>query len=639
MAIRILNLEDDASDAELVLRELRKTALDFTMRRVTGRQDFELVLRDAPPDLIISDHNLPQFDGRAALDIARRFLPDVPFILFTGSLNEEAAIGYMKAGAADYILKDRVARLGPAVIEALERARERMALRQNQELLRQLIDANPSLIFVKDADGRFLVVNRAAAELYGTTPDALVGKTDADLPHSPEEVARFRVADVEVVTSGRPILIPEQAVTSPVTSKTRWLQIMKVPLDLPANPSPRVLVVATDITERRQLEDQLRQAQKMEAVGQLAGGIAHDFNNLLTAIIGNAELLQHDLPAGSNSFNDLTEIRQAADRAAALTRQLLAFSRKQILQPRILDLNQLITGVERMLRRLLAENIETRLQLASNLGLVHADPGQIEQVLLNLVVNARDAMLDGGTLVIETAEVELDRTYAAGHVGVTPGRYVMLAVTDTGMGMDEETQAHLFEPFFTTKGPGKGTGLGLSTVHGIVQQSGGHIWVSSEVGRGTTFQVYLPVAEPGLGPAPEPVPESPPPGGTETILLVEDAHAVRALASRVLAAAGYSVLEAGDGAAAEVLAARHDGPIHLLLTDVVMPGLSGSHLAQRIAALRPAIRVLYMSGYTDDAIVHMDVLAKGIAFLEKPFAPEVLARRVREVLDAGGTPG
>jgi PAS domain S-box-containing protein len=636
MAIRILNLEDDASDAELVLRELRKTALDFTLRLAVGRQDFELVLRDAPPDIIISDHNVPQFDGRAALDMARRVLPDVPFILFTGSLNEEAAISYMKAGAADYILKDRVARLGPAVIEALERARERKALRQNEDLLRQLIDANPSLIFVKDAEGRFILVNRAAAELHGTTPDALVGKTDADLRHSAEEIARFRAEDLEVVTSGRPKLIPEQAVMSPVTGRARWVQVMKVPLDLPANPAPRVLVVATDITERRQLEEQLRQAQKMEAVGQLAGGIAHDFNNLLTAIIGNAELVQHDLPAGSTSFDDLTEIRQAADRAAALTRQLLAFSRKQVLQPRILDLNQLITGVERMLRRLLAENIETRLDLAANLGFVHADPGQIEQVLLNLVVNARDAMPDGGKLVIGTADVELDHAYAADHVGVTPGRHVMLAVTDNGAGMDEQTQAHLFEPFFTTKGPDKGTGLGLSTVHGIVQQSGGSVAVTSQVGRGTTFKVYLPVAEDGLGPAPEPSPETPLARGTETILLVEDARAVRALAGRVLAAAGYSVLEAGDGAAAEVLAARHDGPIHLLLTDVVMPGLSGSQLAQRIAALRPRIRVLYMSGYTDDAIVHMDVLAKGIPFLEKPFAPEALTRKVREVLDAPG---
>ena len=636
MAIRILNLEDDASDAELVLRELRKTALDFTLRLAVGRQDFELVLRDAPPDIIISDHNVPQFDGRAALDMARRVLPDVPFILFTGSLNEEAAISYMKAGAADYILKDRVARLGPAVIEALERARERKALRQNEDLLRQLIDANPSLIFVKDAEGRFILVNRAAAELHGTTPDALVGKTDADLRHSAEEIARFRAEDLEVVTSGRPKLIPEQAVMSPVTGRARWVQVMKVPLDLPANPAPRVLVVATDITERRQLEEQLRQAQKMEAVGQLAGGIAHDFNNLLTAIIGNAELVQHDLPADSTSFDDLTEIRQAADRAAALTRQLLAFSRKQVLQPRILDLNQLITGVERMLRRLLAENIETRLDLAANLGFVHADPGQIEQVLLNLVVNARDAMPDGGKLVIGTADVELDHAYAADHVGVTPGRHVMLAVTDNGAGMDEQTQAHLFEPFFTTKGPDKGTGLGLSTVHGIVQQSGGSVAVTSQVGRGTTFKVYLPVAEDGLGPAPEPSPETPLARGTETILLVEDARAVRALAGRVLAAAGYSVLEAGDGAAAEVLAARHDGPIHLLLTDVVMPGLSGSQLAQRIAALRPRIRVLYMSGYTDDAIVHMDVLAKGIPFLEKPFAPEALTRKVREVLDAPG---
>jgi PAS domain S-box-containing protein len=633
MAIRILNLEDDPFDAELVLRELRKTALDFTLRRVTGRGEFELVLRDAPPDLIISDHNVPQFDGRAALDLARVRAPDVPFILFTGSLNEEAAIGYMKAGATDYILKDRVARLGPAVIEALERARERRALRQHEELLRQLIDANPSMIYVKDADGRFVVVNRAAAEMHGATPDALVGKTDADLGHSADEVERFRAGDLDVMTSGRLKVIPEEPLTSPATGKTRWLQIIKVPLVLPADPAPRVLIVATDITERRQLEEQLRQAQKMEAVGQLAGGIAHDFNNLLTAIIGNADFLLQDLPAGAATREDVSEIRQAADRAASLTRQLLAFSRKQVLQPRVLDLNHLVTGVERMVRRLLAENIETHLRLASDLGLVHADPGQLEQVVLNLVVNARDAMPDGGKLIIETADVQLDQTYAADHVGVTPGPHIMLAVTDTGVGMDEQTQARLFEPFFTTKGPGKGTGLGLSTVHGIVQQSGGSIWVYSEPGRGTTFKIYLPRAEAGATP-PEQAPPGAPARGTETILLVEDAYAVRALASRALEAAGYTVLASEDGAQAEVLAARHDGPIHLLLTDVVMPGISGSQLAKRIAALRPDIRVLYMSGYTDDAIVHNGVLDAGTSYLEKPFAPEALARKVRDVLDA-----
>jgi nitrogen-specific signal transduction histidine kinase len=395
------------------------------------------------------------------------------------------------------------------------------------------------------------------------------------------------------------------------------------------------LVLAHDVTAQRHLEEQLRQSQKMEAVGQLAGGIAHDFNNLLTAILGSTQLLLHNMPPEDPRREDAEEIKLAGHRAAELTRQLLAFSRRQVLAPKVLDLNAVVANMERMLRRLLGEDIELVTSLDATAGAVNADPGQLEQVLLNLAVNARDAMPPpgGGRLSIETARFTLHEEHVERRHRLPPGDYACLVVGDTGVGMDEATQAHLFEPFFTTKEVGKGTGLGLATVYGIVKQSGGYIWVYSERGRGTTVKVYLPrvpgVAEaPPLAPAPSEVR-----GGHETVLLVEDAAPVRALARRSLEARGYRVLDASDGPAALELSARHGAPIDLLVTDVVMPGMSGRELAERLAPVRPRMKVLYTSGYTDDAMVRQGVLTAGVAFLQKPFVPDSLARKVREVLD------
>ena len=635
MPIRILNLEDDEVDSALVERELRKTGLDFELVRVAGREEFARHLRDATPDLVISDHSLPGVTGLDALELTRRACPGVPFILVTGSLDEESAVRYMKGGAADYVLKDRVIRLGPAVSEALERARERASLRRYQELLDHIINANPNLIFVRDAGGAYLLVNQALATAFGTTVDALVGKTDAELG-SPEELLTSFRTDHEVLESGRPALIAEQALTSATTGATRWYQTNKVPIRLAGDPSPKVLGVATDITERKRLEDQLRQAQKMEAVGQLAGGIAHDFNNVLTAVLGHAELLLTNRETPSRMRPDLDEIRRAAEHAAALTRQLLAFGRRQILQPRNLQLNELIREVERMLRRLLAENIEIELRLAARLGTIRADPNQLSQVLVNLAVNARDAMPNGGRLVIETVNLTFDQIFAHAHLGVTPGRYVGLIVTDTGVGMDEETRARLFEPFFTTKKQGQGTGLGLSTVYGIVRQSGGSIFVDTALERGTTFKVYLPridappeeqqarSAEGGVG-------------GDETILLAEDSVQVRALAAHVLRMAGYTVLEAPNGAEAERIAAEYPDTIHLLFTDLIMPGISGRELARRLQARRPELRVLFASGYTDDSILKEGDFARG-TFLQKPFSVRDLRAHVRRVLDRVAAP-
>ena len=388
-----------------------------------------------------------------------------------------------------------------------------------------------------------------------------------------------------------------------------------------------------DITERTQLQASFLQAQKMESVGRLAGGIAHDFNNLLTVMISTADLALGQLKEGDPLHADFQEVRRAAGRAAVLTRQLLAFSRKQVLQPAVLSLNAVVADMEKMLRPVIGEAIELVFAPAEDLGSVTVDPGQIEQVIMNLAVNARDAMPEGGKLTIETRNAELDDAYAAQHPSVRPGPHVMLAISDTGAGMDEATRAYIFEPFFTTKERGKGTGLGLSTAHGIVEQSGGSIRVDSEVGEGTTFTIYLPrVAEAARDD--RPARAVTPARGTETILVVEDEQALRKAIKRILESAGYTVLAAANGGEALLLLEHHEGPVYLMLTDLVMPGLSGRELAQRLARMRPDVKVLYMSGYSDDTVVPHGVLDEGTHFVGKPFTIEELTRKVREVLDS-----
>lgn len=388
-----------------------------------------------------------------------------------------------------------------------------------------------------------------------------------------------------------------------------------------------------EVSERKMAEEQLRQAQKMEAVGKLAGGVAHDFNNLLTAINGHSDLAMRRLKQDDPLYDKLEKIKKAGERAATLTHQLLAFSRKQILQPKVLDLNQVVFEMNKMLQPLIGEDIDLLTKLKPDLGMVKADPGQLEQVLMNLSVNARDAMPKGGKLTIETANVYLDEDYAGRHLSITPGWYVMLAVSDTGSGMDAQTQERIFDPFFTTKEVGKGTGLGLSTVYGIVKQSGGSIWVYSELGRGTTFKVYLPCVNRC---AEEPVSSTDSnklSEGNETVLLVEDEEMVREMAKEILEESGYRVLEAKHGHEALLIAGQYRGPIHLMLSDVVMPQMSGRELAEQFISLRKDMKVLYMSGYTDDAIVHHGVLDEGTSFIEKPFTPNALARKIRETLN------
>ena len=630
MTVRILLLEDNDADAELVEVELRRAELDFTARRVVTRPDFERALREFHPDIIVSDHQLPQFSGVAALELARARAPHAPFILLTGSLDEETAVEYMKAGAADYILKGRLTRLGPAVRGALERERMKRQLREREEYFKSLIEQAMDIIAVLDADGAVRYASPSVLPLLGYGAEELVGQHIFDLVHPDDIGPALRVFAEGVATGQGDRLLGLQVRHKDGTYRSLEA-IGRYLLDDPVVRG--VVINARDVTERRSLERQLLQAQKMEAVGRLAGGIAHDFNNVLTAIFGYADLLTEEFPAGSPARQDLEEIRKAATRASALTRQLLAFSRQQVLAPVVLSVNDLVDDVGKMLRRLVGEDVELRLILARDAGNVRADSGQLQQVIMNLVVNARDAMPTGGKLVIETADAELTEQYAEMHQAVIPGRYVMLAVSDTGVGMDAQTKARIFEPFFTTKEKGKGTGLGLSTVYGIVKQSGGYVWVYSEPGHGTTFKLYLPRVDAPAEPQAPPR-ETATLTGTETILLAEDDEILRPLTKGLLTKLGYTVLDAKSAEQALAVAGARQGPIHLLVADVVMPGASGRELARRLAQSRPETRVLYVSGYTDDAIVHHGMLEPGLKFLQKPFTPAALARKVREVLDA-----
>jgi PAS domain S-box-containing protein len=502
--------------------------------------------------------------------------------------------------------------------------------RAAEDRFRQLAEAIQQVFWMTDARGTLLYVSPAFETIFGRSCESLAANPgvwmDAVHPDDRERVeqaayTRLRHGDYDEVYR---ITRPDGAV--------RWIRDRAFHMYDDAGELYRLVGTAADVTEQRHLEEQLQQAQKMEIVGRLAGGVAHDFNNLLTVINGMADLVLAELADDDPNRGDLIQIRLAGDRAAALTGRLLAVSRRQILKPEIVDLSAIVSGLRDMIQRLIGEDVTLVLELADGLASVRADPGQIEQVVLNLIVNARDAMPDGGVVTIETRNVHVDEIYAAEHPGTRPGPHAMLAVRDTGVGMDESIRRRIFEPFFTTKAQGKGTGLGLSMVYGIVKQSGGSIWFHSEPGHGSRFTIYLPYAS-GT-PVPRP---APPPAaiahGHETVLVVEDEPPLRELAARILAGAGYTVLQAANGIDALALLAQHADPVHLVFTDVVMPGMNGRELAARLATLRPGIRVLYTSGYTEDAILRHGVLDDPSRFLSKPYTPSVLRRRIREALD------
>ena len=531
-------------------------------------------------------------------------------------------ITVMAQGGTVCVARDITRRL------AAERARTETEIKY-----RALIEQVAAVSYIAElgVHGMWLYVSPQVETIFGYTPEEWLSQSDQWIRFIPAEDHPIIHAAEEACVSGRRF----QAEYRITRKDGQIIWVSDTAVVVPGSDNhPLMEGIIVDITERKALENQLQQARRMEAVGRLAGGIAHDFNNLLTIIKGYVEMATNRSVAQPELRSDLQHIGDASERAGTLVRQLLAFSRKQVLKPKILDLNSIVLNLDKLLRRLLAETVEMKTIARKDVGAVKADPGQIEQVIMNLVVNARDAMPDGGRILIETSNVELDDTYAQDHATVRPGRYVMLAVTDTGIGMTSDTVAHIFEPFYTTKESGRGTGLGLSTVYGIVKQSGGYIWVYSEPGKGTTFKVYLPRVEERVevsSTAQIPAPAAR--DGKETILLVEDEPSVRELTRMVLSKRGYAVLEALNPADAERLAGSHGAEIHLLLTDVVMPGMSGHELAKRLTARHGNLRVLYMSGYTHNVIAEDGTLEEGLSFLQKPFTPQVLAQKVRETLD------
>jgi len=637
--LRVLVVEDRTEDAELAIRELRRAELNCETRRVDKADAFRRALGEFRPDIVLADYTVPGFGGMAALEILKAEAPAIPLIIVTGSLDEETAAECIKSGAADYVLKTNLIRLGPAISGALAYAQSQAdkqvaesALRISERRFRALVEESWDAVALFAGDGTILYGSPATTRLLGYELSEFVGRNAMELIH-PDDRAGVLLRLQDAMAAPR---APVQVAARVRHKNGSWRYLEGVFTNLIDDPSVGAIVNNyRDVTDRRILEEQVMMSQKMEAIGRLAGGVAHDFNNILTAIGGYSDLLLADLPPDDRRRHDVEEIHQATQRAAALTQQLLAFSRRQVLQPKVINLNALVPDIEKMLRRLIGEDILFATVLHPRLGNVRADPGQLEQVIVNLAVNARDAMSDGGRLTIETRNVELDEAYTAEHPAVKPGRYVLLAVTDTGVGMDEETKARIFEPFFTTKVRGKGTGLGLATVYGIVQQTGGHIWPYSEPGRGTTMRVYLPRVDAPADPIEHPRDAAPETlRGSETILVVEDEAPVRAVTRQLLERNGYTVLEAPDGAAALALVDGAAGGRHidLLLTDVIMPGMSGRELAAQLNARRPNLRVLFMSGYTDDAVVRHGMLEPGLAYLEKPFRPMALLRKVRSVL-------
>jgi len=642
--LRLLIVDDAPEHARMVEEFLRAgdAGAGAEIRIATSYAEALGLLTARPFDVAFFDYWLGATNGLGLLREIRQAGVHTPVVVLTSHGAEEVAVEAMKAGAADYLSKANL------TIEALERAirhalalhaeewqrwQAEAALRASEERFRALVENSSDALLLIDAEGRIAYLSPSSERHLGWAPEQMVGRSIFDFLHPEDrELVGIRLAE----TLGN----PGKTISTQVRfhhADGSWRIMDGVGVNRLNDPAVGGIVInARDITERRRLEEQLRQAQKMEAVGQLAGGVAHDFNNLLTAILGYCHLILDEVPEEDPLRPDLLEIQSAGERAASLTRQLLAFSRRQMLQPQLVDINTLVLQLEKLLRRLISEDVELVTMLAADLQPVTVDPASVEQILVNLAVNARDAMPAGGRLTIETENVELDEASAATQAAMKPGSYVMIAVSDTGTGMDAATRTRVFEPFFTTKEQGKGSGLGLATVYGMVKQSGGYIWVDSEPGRGATFKAYLPATAPAAG-MPAPAIDAGEPVGSETVLLVEDEDAVRALAREVLRRHGYVVLEARHGVDALRVAERHADEIHLMVADIVMPHMSGRELAERLATVRPAMKILFMSGYTDHALVHDDV-TPNTTFLQKPFTPEVFARRVRKVLDAEQVP-
>lgn len=757
--IRILYVEDRVEDEELVTAELKRSGLQFELQRVDNEQTFLSSITSKEYDLVFSDYGLPGWNGMEALKTLRAHRPDLPFILITGTLGEDAAVECIKSGAADYLLKGNLSRLAVAVRRALRerqdrllRQRAELELRESEEQYRLLFDANPNPMWVYDIETlRFLAVNNAAVCHYGFSHEEFLSMTIKEI-RPKKELAAFmeeyeswdKTQDIDFGTwkhakkDGTPITVEVRSraivfqnrkarlvmahdvteklraeeerrasqelfasvfysspagITISTSEQGRYLAVngsfskiigyehseligkTSLELNIWVDPSRRaeifkklmknkivigfdaefrnksgnvrqvqisashiqfrdtecLLAFTNDVTDQKILQRQFQQAQRMESVGRLAAGVAHDFNNLLMVIGSSAELLDDAKDDQARQKHYVDYIKSASNKAASLTRQLLAFSRQQVLQPRTFELNTVIEDMWKILPRLLGEDIEMVKHLDPSTGRVNADPGQLEQVVMNLAVNARDAMPRGGKLTIETKNVELDGGYAQRHSPeMRPGPYVMLSITDTGSGMDQETQTRIFEPFFTTKEVGKGTGLGLATVYGIVKQSGGFIWVYSEVGKGTTFKVYLPRVDGPSETTREAARTYAKPSGPKTVLLVEDEGMLRDGIAEYLRSLKHTVIIASSGPEAEKASNEFSGRIDLLITDMVMPGFGGFDVSKKIRQNRPDIRIIHMSGYTDRSL-DPSALEPFAIFLQKPFMLEALGQRIESL--------
>jgi len=639
--IKILLIEDNPGDVRLIRETLSQAReATFSVQSAALLSEGLEQIGKGQIDLVLLELNLPDSQGLETFRKAYHQIPHLPIIILTGIEDEEMAVEAVRLGAQDYLVKGLVGveLLAPAIRYAIERQRVEEALKQSEKKYRHLIDNLQEGVWAIDMNAITTFVNPRMASMLGYPVEEMMGKSLFEFM----DEANQKIAH-NLFERRKQEITGEHDFEFLKKDGTRVYAKLAASPILDDNGSFRgALACVSDITKRKEMEDalkaserQLQQAMKMEAIGVLAGGVAHDFNNNLTPIFAICDILMKELDKNNHLWRDIKEIKEAAERCASLVKQLMAFSREQTLEPRIISLNEVAANMEKMLIRVIGEDIQLVKLLAPELGLVKADPNQVEQIIANLAANARDAMPEGGKLTLETKNVYLDEEYAKSHIDFRPGHYTMLAISDTGVGMGKSTQEHIFEPFFTTKEKGKGTGLGLSTVYGIVKQSGGSIQVYSALGKGTIFKIYLPIvaADEEKFEAPS-LPADKSRGGSETILVVEDEESVRRVVKRVLEGLGYKVLEAGDGEEALKKYGQYHGPVHLLVTDVIMPGIGGKELVNYLQKKYPNLQALYISGYTDAAISHHGALEPGAFFIQKPFTVDNFTRKIREILDS-----